>query len=287
MLSQEFIHHIANVLGCNIQSIRPLSGGNICDTYIIVTATSRFFIKTSTTTQAVDMLTCEKNGLEAIADTKTIATPKIIGNGVFNHIGYLILIYIPSKTPTAKDFELFGSQLAQLHQTKSYCFGCTQNNFIGSLTQNNTQNKDWTTFYITQRLLPQLKLSVQQGVLTVTQIPNLDTLYHRCTHFFENITPSLLHGDLWSGNYLISENGTPYLIDPASYYGHGYVDIAMSKLFGGFNLTFYKAYEAHHTPSPSAVEQQDLYQLYYLLAHLNLFGKSYLPNVLRILKRYF
>ena len=108
-----------------------------------------------------------------------------------------------------------------------------------------------------------------------------------CQEFFNDISPSLLHGDLWSGNFLIATDGTPYLIDPAVYYGHHEIDIAMSKLFGGFGMSFYKAYQEHFKFDSLTDSRIDLYQLYYLLVHLNLFGSSYMGAVNKILSKYF
>jgi fructosamine-3-kinase len=182
---------------------------------------------------------------------------------------------------------LLGKQLANLHLNKSKTFGFNTDNFIGTLTQSNTTHQNWVDFYIEERLAPQLKIAVQKQLLSTVEVPETNTMKLKTTAFFKDVEPSLLHGDLWSGNYLIATNGTPYLIDPASYYGHSEVDIAMSLLFGGFGSSFYEAYHAVIHEETHTKARIELYQLYYLLVHLNLFGSSYYHSVKRIINKYF
>ena len=200
---------------------------------------------------------------------------------------FLILEWIESKRPDNKDFEELGKQLAALHQYSCKSFGLNHDNFIGSLNQTNKQHLNWTGFYIEERLLPQLHLAKAKGLLNPKEIPTTTTMQHFLKSLFKTVKPSLLHGDLWSGNYLISTNGAPYLIDPAVYYGHHEVDIAMTKLFGGFSNDFYKAYHDIIPKDTNTNQRIEIYQLYYLLVHLNLFGSSYYCSVTSILKRFF
>ena len=151
----------------------------------------------------------------------------------------------------------------------------------------NTPFDDWTDFYIENRIYPQLELALLNGFIASEEIISKEKLKTVCSFYFNKIQPALLHGDLWSGNYIIAKDGTPYLIDPALYYGHSEVDIAMTKLFGVFDTEFYKAYYEIQPKPEHPQAYQDLYQLYYLLVHLNLFGSSYYSGVKRILDRYF
>ena len=184
--------------------------------------------------------------------------------------------------------DLLGHHLAALHQPSAADnFGGQTDNFIGNLPQSNTQQLNWSTFYVQERLLPQLEISRARQMLDPAEIPSLQKMLKRCSTIFPEVKPSLLHGDLWRGNYLISKNGSPYLIDPAIYFGHHEVDIAMSRLFGGFNSTFYDAYAEHFPQRIDDTALMNIYQLYYLLVHLNLFGSSYYSSVHRILKTYF
>ncbi len=195
--------------------------------------------------------------------------------------------HIEAKSPNSKDLELFGNQLAQLHKVTSDEFGFEENNFIGSLHQSNKTHTKWNDFYLEEHLIPQLELSKSKGLLNVDEIPETQKLKDICFPYFKNAKSSLLHGDLWSGNYLISTSGKPYLIDPAIYFGHNEVDIAMSKLFGGFGQSFYDSYHSFISKDKFTEDRIQLYQLYYLLVHLNMFGTSYYSSVKQILSKYF
>ena len=284
MLSQEFL---SNLLESKIESFQPVSGGDISSAYIIKTASNNFFLKANSNPIALEMFLSEEKALTAISNTNTIATPKIIVCDSFNNISFLLMEHIETKSSNSKDLELFGNQLAKLHKITSNEFGFDSNNFIGSLNQSNKTHINWNDFYVEERLIPQLQLAKSDGLLKETEIPKIDRLKEVCFLFFKNVKPSLLHGDLWSGNYLISESGIPYLIDPALYYGHHEVDIAMSKLFGGFGPSFYDSYHSIIPKEEFTEDRIQLYQLYYLLVHLNLFGSSYYSSVKQILRSYF
>ncbi len=280
--------HIEYLLCVNIKSVRSVSGGDISQAYLLETESERFFCKLNRADQAYEMFLAEKKGLESIADTKTIAVPKVLLCEALDKGGLLVMEYIECRTASPEEMEQFGHQLAALHrQSIGNDFGWESDNFIGSLEQSNHQNTDWSEFYMARRLLPQLQLAKDGGLLHKEEIPSDQRLLKTCQNLFPEVKPSLLHGDLWSGNYLISKEGMPYLIDPATYYGHYEVDIAMSRLFGGFSRQFYAAYAEHFPEVGAEAERNDIYQLYYLLVHLNLFGGSYYGSVKHILGRYF
>lgn len=287
MLSNEFISHLTLHLENKILSCKSISGGDISSAYHIKTHKQDYFLKVNSNSNATDMFIAEKEGLDAIAKTNTIATPKIYLVDSFKSYSYLLMEYIEAITPTANSLEKLGTQLAKLHQTKEKKFGFGHNNFIGSLDQLNTYHNDWHSFYINKRLLPQINLAITKGVLNKNEVPNIIKMQSALDYLFKNVTPSLLHGDLWNGNFLIATNGVAYLIDPASYYGHSEVDIAMSKLFGGFSSGFYNAYHNIIPQDEHTNTRIEIYQLYYLLVHLNLFGRSYYSSVKSILSKYF
>lgn len=286
-MDKEFQNHISEILGSSIVKYLAVSGGDSSNAYKIETTGDYLFIKTNTATHALDMFKKEAFGLNLIEQTKTIKTPNLLGFGSFNQTAYLILEYIESKSATSADLEKLGVQLAQLHQCSVDHFGLETDNYIGLLTQSNKTKNNWLDFYNEKRLCPQLLLAKSNGLLSANEYPNGETIKERLSVYFDNIKPSLLHGDLWNGNYLISKSGTPYLIDPAVYYGHSEVDIAMSKLFGGFGNAFYNAYHANIPKDKYTPERIEMYQLYYLLVHLNMFGRSYYGSVSDILKKYF
>lgn len=287
MLSKNFINHISSVLEESISKVQSVSGGDISKTYLLETPQQKYFLKVNSNNNALHMFNAEKTGLETIGNTNTIATPKVFASGIFQNEAFLILEYIASKSPKSKDFENLGHQLAALHKYQSSDFGFFDDNFIGSLPQHNNKNTNWEKFYISQRLLPQIELALSKKLLEQNDVPDTKTMHKVCKDLFKEVSPSLLHGDLWSGNYLISSDGKPYLIDPAVYYGHSEVDIAMSKLFGGFGTSFYEAYHVSFPKTQEFDARIELYQLYYLLVHLNLFGKSYYNSVKQIFKSYF
>lgn len=280
--------HVEYLLCVNIDSIRSISGGDISTAYLLETDSERFFCKVNHNPNAFAMFKAEKKSLEAIAKTKTIAVPQILLCEPLEKGGFLLMEYIEAKRPTTTNQELLGHQLAALHKlSESNMFGWEGDNFIGSLDQSNKKHTDWSKFYVGQRLLPQLKLAVDEKRLQSNEIPSEERLLKSCQNLFPKVRPSLLHGDLWGGNYLISKENTPCLIDPAVYYGHHEVDLAMTRLFGGFDSSFYRAHATHFPEIGGEKERTDIYQLYYLLVHLNLFGGSYYHSVKAILNRYF
>ena len=280
--------HISYLLNISIRRIKPISGGDISKAYLMETDTERFFCKLNYTSTAHLMFLAEKAGLKAIAQTKTVKTPDVLLCEALKNGALLIIEYIEPKTPIPKDFEALGHHLAALHRhSGAASFGWSKNNFIGSLIQYNTEHKDWTSFYLAERLMPQLRLAVDNGLLGKSEVPSEEKMKAVLSTFFENVSAALLHGDLWGGNFLISNDGVPYLIDPAVYYGHHEVDIAMTRLFGGFHKRFYEAYQEHFPSTDGEKERADIYQLYYLLVHLNLFGRSYYGSVKAIINRFF
>ena len=288
MLSSSFKEHIAQKLGSPIVSVKPVSGGDISRAYCVHTPTHRFFLKVNQSAFAFEMFLAEKKGLENINLTRTIKAPEILDFGLFESSSYIVMEFIESKNPTSKEMEAFGYQLANLHSfAVGESFGWNHTNFIGSLPQSNTNHADWTLFYVHERLLPQLNMAKEKNGLHPSEIPSASTLLKGCHQFFPKVKPALLHGDLWSGNYLINTQGVPYLIDPSVYFGHYEVDLSMSRLFGGFPLGFYAAYAEQMPAETLQNERRDIYQLYYLLVHLNLFGRTYYPSVKQLLKTYF
>lgn len=288
MISSSFNSHLEHVIGCTINKIEPVSGGDISSAFCIHTSTNRFFCKTNQSENASKMFMSEQLGLAELSNTKTIKVPKVYLSGLHKGISFILMEFIEGKSPSNTEMELFGHQLAELHNYNcGTSFGWQQDNFIGSLNQSNKNHQNWTQFYVSERLLPQLKLARNKELLQSNEIPKDEVLLQMCENLSSKIKPSLLHGDLWSGNYLIKHDGTLYLIDPAVYMGHNEIDLAMTHLFGGFSSIFYKAYEEVIPNKTQINERKDIYQLYYLLVHLNLFGSSYYTAVKQILKRYF
>lgn len=279
--------HISEILNEEISRVSALQGGDISSAYKLKTAKGSYFLKANNAPNALSMFKAEAKGLQKIQLSNSVKTPEVLACGLFKNTAFLLLEFIESKQPSAKDFENLGLQLAQMHQCTTNEFGLDSDNFIGLLPQSNQTHSCWTDFYIKERLLPQLKLAQSKNLLLLAEIPSEVQLYDTLSALFKNIKPALLHGDLWSGNYIISTNGTPYLIDPAIYFGHSEVDLAMTKLFGGFGSSFYEAYTEIIPFKEQSSARMAIYQLYYLLVHLNMFGSSYHSSVMDIIKRLF
>ena len=286
-MEKELKKHIESSLGLKITSLVPVSGGDISTALKITSGADQFFCKYQAGDTGYSMLKAEKEGLEAIAAAGFIKTPRAIHLSKMDTGGYLLLEFIESKSPAEKDMMQLGLQLAGLHTVKAGSFGWERDNFIGSLPQYNARADKWAGFYTSSRLLPQMKMAYDKGLLSKREIPPADKIEITIKDICSPCEPSLIHGDLWGGNFLIAKNGTPYLIDPSTSYSHPGMDIAMSLLFGGFSSSFYHAYEEssdHPMPGNTEIE---LYQLYYLLVHLNIFGASYASSVRGIVRRYF
>ena len=285
-MNADFQNHLSKLLKAPHLSLYPVSGGDISRSYKINTSKDSYFIKINPSDSALTMFQTEAFALDLIQSTKTIKTPEVLFCETFQNSSFLIMEFIESKSPSNLDFKTLGFKLAELHQHTSKVFGLNENNFIGSLPQSNTQNSSWLNFYIKERLQPQLHLANSQGLLSENECPSEQIMREQLEDLFYDVKPSLLHGDLWSGNYLISKNGTPYLIDPASYYGHYEVDIAMTKMFGGFNEVYLEAYQEIFPLENGWASRLEIYNLYPRLVHLNLFGTSYLSGINTVLNRY-
>lgn len=273
--------------GQSFSGIQPVSGGDISDAYRLSGVSGDFFFKVNRRPDAERMFGVEAKSLQLLGRSGVIRTPTVVWTGALEEGAGLLLEFMESKRPNPADLFNFGQALARMHQQSGSEFGWHQDNFIGPLDQSNRAHPDWPAFYGRERLLPQIKMARQGGLLSAREVPQEDHLLEILKKHLPEISPGLVHGDLWSGNYLIAADGRACLIDPAVYYGHGEVDLAMSRLFGGFGPEFYRGYHEICPPEPGYEDRQDIYQLYYLLVHLNLFGRSYHGAVSRILQRYF
>ena len=276
-------------LNISISSLElsSVGGGSINDTYKITINHSRhFFCKINSAKKFPSLFIKEKNGLELLAKQNIIRTAFVVACEETEAEQILMLEWIEEGSKTEKFWEIFGEQLAKLHQVPNNYFGLHEDNYMGALHQQNSRSKNWTDFFIHQRLKPQIKLAVENNLLEYHHVKQFEHLYKLLPEIFPEEKPSLLHGDLWSGNFLCDEYNIPHLIDPAVYYGNRHIDLAMTTLFDGFDKTFYNSYH-HYFPLPQNHRQiWDLCNLYPLLIHLNLFGKSYLNDILQTIQRY-
>lgn len=244
-----------------------------------------YFLKTGKESRS---FLCEAHGLNEIAKTGIVITPEVTAYSE----SYILTEYITERNPSESFFYTFGKQLAQLHKVHSVCFGFYEDNFIGDNPQLNlpteTEKTDWCTFYFNKRLLYQYKLAENNGFISLSmknEFLKLESKIEDVLKGSEEL-PCLLHGDLWSGNYLCNGQGLPVLIDPAVYYGHREADLAMTKLFGGFAPSFYQSYMDEYPLKEGWEYRENIYKLYHVLNHLNLFGRAYLSEAEFIIRSY-
>ena len=282
---------LRSLFGADLKASNRISGGDINDAYeLILTTGERVFMKSNRRSD-VSFFTAEAEGLAAIARTGTIGTPHVLGCGTDNGRAFLLLEIIKGKSRVSDYWETFGRQLAKMHmaETKEYVtggvYGFNSDNYIGHSKQINTPHSDWIGFFRDCRLDGQFRTA--EKYFDSSECKQINRLLERLdTLLIEPEHPSLLHGDLWSGNFMTGADGKAWLIDPAVYVGHAEADIAMTELFGGFSDTFYSAYRGVAPLQAGYEDRRDLYNLYQLLNHLNMFGGSYLSSVRRIVKRY-
>lgn len=287
MLPAILSSRIETLLGTLIATDEPLSGGDIHRAALLTTSDGRqFFLKYNTGPQSAEMFRTEALGLALLGASKVIAVPKVYGHGPADGHAFLLLEYIRPGYRNSRFWEDFGASLAALHGTTSAQFGFAHDNFIGSLPQSNQRHDTWQKFYSEARLLPQMRLAREHDRLNVKEEKQLENLCKKLPSICPDEPPALTHGDLWSGNFLCNSESKPVLIDPAVSFAHREMDLAMSRLFGGFDAVFYHSYEAAWPLAPGFEERLEVYQLYYLLVHVNLFGGGYVESVRRILRRF-
>ena len=267
-----------------ISNYRAVSGGDINSAVKIETSRGNFFLKWNYSNKSPEMFSKEAKGLEILAGTGCIRIPKVINTGETANYSFLLLESIEEKKPQQNFWHELGKNLACLHKNTSQNFGLEHDNYIGTLHQSNTFHGKWTDFFREERIKPMMKSALLSKLLNSKDLDLAERLFDRLTEIFPESEPSLIHGDLWSGNFMTDEHGMPCLIDPAVYYGNREMDIAMSKLFGGFNPQFYEAYHYYYPLSSGWEKRLNICKLYPLLVHLNLFGGQYAEGVRSILR---
>lgn len=274
-------------LGVNssVKSFRGVSGGDINESYYVSTKETEFFVKLNRQVQ-MGFFQFEEKGLELIKNTNTIHVPKVFGIVEVEGIPMLWMEWIEGQKNASTEIQL-GERLAKLHLTEGEGFGFNGTSFIGRLKQSDAIYDDWCKYYGEVRLANQLNIGRSLGTIYGEREQKLTNLVSNLDKWIpRNPKTSLLHGDLWGGNWMVGREGNPYLIDPSVLYGHNEFELAFTELFGGFSSEFYKAYVEHFPIEPEYKERKNLYQLFYLLVHLNMFGESYGKSVDNILNYY-
>jgi fructosamine-3-kinase len=264
-----------------------IGGGSINDTYeLAVKGHGKFFLKVNSATKYPKLFEKEKRGLEFLSNRKVVHVPPVILHDEIDNYQLLVLGWIERGLRTDKFWKKFGEQLAALHHITCPYFGFEEDNYMGALPQQNDHYDNWPDFFVHRRLQPQVEVARVKHLLQAKHLNAFEKLSQELKNIFNHEKPSLLHGDLWSGNFMCDQDSEPVLIDPAVYFGHRSMDLGMTTLFGGFDKSFYETYSYHFPFPDNYSEQWDICNLYPLLIHLNLFGVGYLGQIERILQSY-
>lgn len=285
-----------------VLSARPMIGGDINHAFKLQiegvgsNQEETIFMKANSRAN-LDFFCKEVAGLNAIASMGILKTPRVLAwgmdegqnNPLRGSCSFLLLEFLPPTTKASNYWEEFGQNLARLHLADTSHlvsgFGFSQDNYIGASQQINQVRSSWVDFFRECRLKPQLQMA--ESHFTLVQREAFEKLFANLENLLpEPDKPSLLHGDLWGGNVHIGPDGQAWLIDPATYCGHWEADLAMTRLFGGFPRKFYESYNQVNPIPANFYHRLDLYNLYHLLNHLNLFGVSYLGQILEIVTSY-
>lgn len=286
-LWRDIAQHISRASGVRftVGEHRSVGGGCISTAAVLEDQGRRYFVKLTTAAQ-LPMFEAESEGLQEIAASQSLRVPQPVCSGVSGPQAYLVLEHIDFAAGDETGAERLGLQLAAMHRTQQKNFGWRRDNTIGSTPQINTPDTDWVAFWQHQRLEYQLRLAAAQG--------HRGELQRKAERLLSDVAllytsyrpvPSLLHGDLWSGNVAYATGAQPVVYDPAVYYGDREADIAMTELFGGFPQRFYSAYRDAWPLDPGYPVRKHLYNLYHVLNHLNLFGGAYRAQVEGLMDR--
>lgn len=282
------LQHLESVLQTNLSSLQWVGGGDIHQAHSLLTIGGRrLFVKYNKMPNAREMFRTEALGLALLGASRVIAVPHVLAHGIApGDWAFLVLDFVESGPRSKLFWENFGQSLANLHGNTSEKFGFAHDNFIGSLPQSNRRHEHWQDFYAAERLLPQTRLARDAGQLDAAMVRRVEKLCTRLGNLCPEEAPALIHGDLWNGNFICNTVGQAVLIDPAAAFAHREMDLAMARLFGGFDPAFFLGYEKAWSLEPGFEERLEVYQLYPLLVHVNLFGGNYVGSLRQILERF-
>ncbi len=276
MSTDPVVHAVEAALGSRVERWRRVSGGDINQAHQAELADGRTVFVKSNERAPAGMFAAEARGLAWLSEARALRIPEVLAEGP----DFLVLESIDVGEPCRDHDEALGRGLAKLHAFGAPGFGLDHDNFIGRLDQENAPMPTWAEFYRARRLQPQLRMAVERGLWGPSTRRGFERILSRLEELVgPTEPPARLHGDLWGGNAIVDERGMPCLIDPAVYGGHREIDLAMMKLFGGFRARVFAAYEEAFPLADGHRSRVPLYQLYFLMVHVNLFGGAYVPQV--------
>jgi fructosamine-3-kinase len=285
LLTVETLQNIFKDCGLKVQRYERVHGGDINEAYCLITSSGKYFLKINDSNKYPGMFDKEARGLDLLRNNCSIIIPRVIKAGICDDQQYLLLEWLDKGNPNKNIWEKFGHELALMHKQPQEYFGLNEDNYIGSLKQINNRHNEWAEFYIHCRIIPLVKILFDRGSYSKNDLIITENFCKLLKNIFPAEHPSLLHGDLWSGNYLIHSSGYAVIYDPAVYFGHREMDIGMTKLFGGFDKRFYEAYNETYPLEKDWEKRLELMQLYPLLVHAVLFGGHYNGSALSIMKK--
>ena len=263
----------------SVFNLYPFTGGSLNETYRAVFNDKQIFCKINSSKKFPQLFQKESLGLDFLSRNTHFKIPTIIDHFEL-HEQVLLMEWIEKGEKTDSFWKNFGKQLAEMHQVSSTEFGWITDNYMGVVPQSNTIHKNWSEFFREERLEPLSMLCAKKGLLQNKHLTLFNKVYYRLDEIFQDgSSSSLVHGDLWNGNFIAGKNNEPVLIDPAVYFGHPAIDLGMTTLFGGFPEIFYKSYQYYYPFESNYRHQWKVANLYPLLIHLYLFGQSYLSDI--------
>ena len=281
-----FLQNIFDDCGLSVIKHEKVHGGDINQCYCLYTPDASYFLKVNNAVRYPGMFEKELNGLDALRNNFSLTVPAVFKCGLVQQQQYLLLEWIETGKPKTNFRENFGAALAVMHKQPQPYYGWEEDNYIGSLPQYNSRHTSWHLFYSECRIIPLVKLLFDAGSFTKQDVSHAEFFCQKTDQVFPHEPPALLHGDLWSGNFMITATGDAAIYDPAVYYGHREMDIGMTKLFGGFDQRFYDAYNEVYPLEKNWLQRLPLTQLYPLLVHAVLFGAHYVMSARKIIKQF-
>lgn len=284
--SENHLREIAAQAGLHLQTHESIHGGDINQAYKLNCREGRFFLKLNHASKYPLMFEKEARGLDALRKSGILIVPCVISTGVLNDKQYLLLECLEPGKPGQNFWENFGRGLASIHKNFQHSFGWDEDNYIGSLVQKNDRKKDWPSFYAQCRIMPLINRLKKAAVYTSDDVLAAEKFCEKINNLFPEEHASLLHGDLWSGNFMSTQSGEAAIYDPAVYCGHREIDLGMTLLFGGFEKRFYDAYHELYPLQNDWKERVRITQLYPLLVHALLFGGHYIEGSRQFIQSY-
>lgn len=279
----DFLQDIIEDCGLLVNRYEQVHGGDINKAYCIYTNSERFFLKVNDAASYPHMFEREAAGLTELKKHRVLTVPTVIKFGIAGNKEYLLLEWIEKGNPAPDFWEQFGSGLAELHRKEQPYFGWHHSNYIGKIPQCNTKHDTWDEFYASCRIMPMVEALFNKGRFTKEDIVAAGKFCNRLDELFPVEPPSLLHGDLWSRNFIVANNGQVAIFDPSVYYGHREMDLGMAQLFGGFDQRFFDAYHETFPLEHGWEDRIKLTEAYPLLAHAAMFGGIYISKARDVL----